>query len=465
MSNVLIIILIVYSIIVLVTLRNALLQVSNPAKTLSWILVIIFMPIIGLLLFKVLGRSVKRDRFFIAKQPFYNDHIDDLDFSEIPVNKRPMAKLLSHNQSSGLSFHNHAQVLKNGDVTFSSILDDIKAAKHSIHLDFYIIEDGNFFRLLKDQFVNKVAEGVKIKLVYDAFGTTIKKVPFINELKEVGVEIKEHMPFSFWTSLSYLNYRNHRKIIVIDGLIAYTGGMNISDKHVSADDKLGLWRDTFVRIIGPAAHDFEKIFKSDWLHAGGKDFDIIKPSQRFEKGVPVQVIASGPDSQFNGILQQYFTLISDAQEYVYISTPYFVPGDSILMALKTAALSGVDIRLMMPYESDYKWMRWCMFTYLEELLASNVKIYLYHGGFLHNKVFISDDIVSSVGTANVDERSFKTNFEVNAIIYDKQTCLDLKAHFHEDALSSEQLSLPEFLHRADRNRFMEGLARLSSPIL
>jgi cardiolipin synthase len=241
--------------------------------------------------------------------------------------------------------------------------------------------------------------------------------------------------------------------------------MNISDKHVDGDPVLGLWRDTYVRVEGSGANDFEKVFYSDWYHAGGLKYELPELGNRGNEGIPVQVVASGPDSDHRGIMQEYFSLIVDTVDYIYISTPYFIPGEAILTALKTTALSGVDVRLMMPYNSDSKWMRWCMFTYLEELLASNVKVYFYHGGFLHNKTVISDDIVASIGTANVDVRSFETNFEINAIVYDRKITLDLKEHFYEDMRDCEEIFLKDFIHRPDRNKFMESLARLTSPML
>ncbi len=459
-------ILFLYLLIVVLTIRKTLLQVSNPAKTLSWIMVIVFMPVFGLLLFKIIGRNIRKDKKSLQIQPFYNSTNHPIKMDLLPSNKRRLVSLLDQNLSSGISYNNEVLVIKNGEATFNSILLDFEKAKRTIHLDFYIIEGGKIFSNFKEVFKLKIKEGVKIRLVYDAFGTGRKNNSLINELEAIGVETKVYMPFNFLTSLSYLNYRNHRKIVIIDSQIAYTGGMNISDKHISSQNTLGLWRDTFVKIVGLAALDFEKVFNSDWAHAGGSLIEIeTKQETSDEGGVPVQVIASGPDSPFHGILHEYFTIITDAEDYVYISTPYFVPGESILMALKTAALSGIDVRLMMPYNSDSKWMRWCMFTYLEDLLAAGVKIYLYHKGFLHNKVFISDDIISSIGTANVDERSFETNFEINAIIYDRKTTLDLKSHFFEDIASCELLSLEHFQSRPDRNKIMEAVARLTSPIL
>jgi cardiolipin synthase len=454
-----------YIVYVLYTLRYVFYNVSDSAKTLSWMLFIIFVPIIGVFFFRIIGRSVKRDNFFQQKKTFFNAPKSEIDGEKLPSSKLALARLLNSNNSASISYDNKVEVLKNGQDSFRRVEGDILIATQSIHLDFYIIESGNLLNSYLEIFESKIKEGVKIRLVYDAYGTVEEYKESFRKLKSIGVEIQEFMPFSWLKNHLYINYRNHRKIIIIDNQIAYTGGMNISDKHLDGDPTLGLWRDTYVRVEGSGASDFEKVFYSDWYHAGGQKYELQGIENKDNDGIPVQVVASGPDSDHRGIMQEYFTLIVDAQDYIYISTPYFIPGEAILAALKTTALSGVDVRLMMPYNSDSKWMRWCMFTYLEEMLSCNVKVYFYHGGFLHNKTVISDDIVSSIGTANVDVRSFETNFEINAIVYDRKITLDLKEHFYEDMRDSEEIFLKDFIHRNDRNKFMESLARLTSPML
>lgn len=454
-----------YFIYMLYTLRHVFYNVSDSARTISWILFIVFVPVVGVFFFRIIGRSVKKDNFFQQRKTFFNSPMSSILKEHLPLSKLPLARLLNSNNSAAISYDNKVEVLKNGKDSFPKVEEDLRNAKRSIHLDFYIVECGNLLNTYLEIFEQKIKEGVKIRLVYDAYGTVDEYQESFKKLTEIGVDIKEFMPFNWFKSSLYLNYRNHRKIIIIDNHIAYTGGMNISDKHVDGDPQLGLWRDTYVRIEGSAANDFEKVFSSDWFHAGGIEYALPRIKSVYENGIPVQVVASGPDSDHRGIMQEYFTLIVDAVDYIYISTPYFIPGEAILTALKTTALSGVDVRLMMPYNSDSKWMRWCMFTYLEELLASNVKIYFYHGGFLHSKTVISDDIVASIGTANVDVRSFETNFEINAIVYDKNVTLDLKKHFFDDMEECEEISLKGFIHRSDRNKFMESLARLTSPML
>ena len=457
--------LVLYVLFVFMTLRHIFFNVTDSGKTFSWMLVVFFIPLIGVLLYRLIGISVKRDRFFKRAKIFDSNNNKPIDIAKIPKTKVPLATLLNRNHSSAISYSNSVDVFKNGKVSFDNVYKDIEQATTSIHLDYYIIETGNLLDKSLEILEKKCKEGVKVRLVYDAFGTVEEYKDSFKKLSQIGVEVRVFMPFNWLKYYMYLNYRNHRKIIIIDNKIAYTGGMNISDKNVDGDPDLGIWRDTYIRVEGEAAVDFERVFYNDWRLSGGDKYTLTKPLNSHSGNIPVQVIASGPDSDHCGIMQEYFTLITGAIDYVYISSPYFIPGEAIMTALKTTALSGVDVRLIVPLHSDSKWMRWCMFTYLDELLSSNVKVFLYQGGFLHNKTIISDDIVASNGTANVDVRSFETNFEINAIVYDKRTTIDLKQHFYEDMEESEELTLESFRNRNDRNKFMESLARLTSPML
>lgn len=457
---------ILYVLILIYFLRKILLQVKSPPKTLAWILVVSLLPILGIILYVVIGRSPKKDRLFEVNKPFYNKQNEIYQDEKIPARKSRLAKLLHQNHSAALSYNNKVTVLNDGKDTFTDLFYTLKQAKNHIHLDYYIIEEGQLLDKLIVILKDKISEGVIVRLIYDGFGSFKLNANYVNQLKDIGVELAEFMSFNIIEALSYINYRNHRKIAVIDNHIAYTGGINISDQYLGIDHTLGKWRDTFVKLEGQAAQDIESVFMSDWLHAGMSPYNI---SSSLKAGSPgsstVQIVSSGPDSEYKGILHQYFTVVTDAEDYVYIVTPYFIPGDAILTALKTSALSEVDVRLMLPIKSDSKWLKWCMFTYVEELLAAGVRVYLYQERFLHSKIIISDDIISSVGTANVDERSFDTNFEINAIIYDKDACLELKENFFVDMKSCEELFLTTFPNRADRNKFMESIARLTSPVL
>lgn len=456
----------IYLIILISTILRIMYKFSKPSRAVSWILVVTLIPLLGFLVYFIFGHNIKKEKFFQQKKPFYNTSQKNIIPNYIPDEKLKLASLLNKNPSTTISFGNKIKLLRNGKETFDEILNALRMAKHSIHLEFYIVEEGRTLSNIIDILCQKSNQGVSVRLIYDGFGSIDLGSQVLSKLRENGVEYKEFMPFHFIKYLKLINYRNHRKLIIIDHEVAFTGGLNITDKYFVEDGARGIWRDTFVKIEGPAIHDFEHIFSNDWFYAGGSGYTIEKYNKdQPTDGIAIQLITSGPDSSEKGILLEYFSIIGSATEYVYLVSPYFIPNEAIMMALKTAAMSGTDVRIMLPYNSDSDWLRWCMFTYFEELLAANVKIYLYHKGFLHGKVIICDDMISSIGSANIDERSFESNFELNTILYDRDTAKQLKESFFEDILESEELNLEYFHLRKDRNKFLESIARLSSPIL
>lgn len=275
------------------------------------------------------------------------------------------------------------------------------------------------------------------------------------------------MPVRFPRLANRINYRNHRKIAVIDGTIGYVGGLNVADRYLTGHPDLGAWRDTHLRIEGDAVKGLQLVFLTDWYFVSGQDIarQELFPSVEIDEQLPIQIVASGPDSDYAGILQGYFASIHLARKYLYISNAYLIPNESILTALKTAALSGVDIRILIPEQSDSKLAQWSTQSYLEELLQAGVRMYLYQAGFLHTKVLIADDVLSSVGTANWDHRSFEQNFEVNAFLYDRPTAETLKTQFLEDLQRARELSLEQFRQRPPWKKGISSLARLLSPLL
>ncbi|MEL6925556.1 MAG: cardiolipin synthase, partial [Bacteroidota bacterium] len=307
--------------------------------------------------------------------------------------------------------------------------------------------------------------GVKVRIIYDGVGSWSLRRSFIKNIRAAGIEIFPFMPVSLGPLANKINYRNHRKIVVVDGLVGFTGGINISDKYLSGDPVLGSWRDTHLRLEGAAVSSLNQIFINDWNFVSHQNIELPTIPSFTSGHTFVQIVASGPDQQFSSILQEYFSLITAADEYIYISTPYFIPCEAILLAMKTAALSGVEVILLLPRQSDSAVLKYGIQSYLEELLEAGVRIFLYQEGFLHSKVIVSDDAVASVGTANVDERSFENNFEVNALLYDQQVAHQLKHNFFEDLCQSKEVYLDEFRKRSKRTRVLESIARLLSPLL
>ncbi|MFI3295945.1 MAG: cardiolipin synthase, partial [Rikenellaceae bacterium] len=318
--------------------------------------------------------------------------------------------------------------------------------------------------------MEKARQGVEVRLLYDDVGSWKLKRSFISRLRKAGVRVHCFMPVVFpWLS-SRMNYRNHRKIIVIDGKVGYTGGMNIADRYMQGTKKIGKWRDTHLRLEGGAVHMLQVTFVTDWFFATKENlFSLIENyltnPVSIEGGVSVQIATSGPDSNWASIMQGFFTLIARATHHIYISTPYLIPNRPILTSLKAAALSGVDVRIMLPENSDSRLAHWATRSYITELLEAQVKLYLYKAGFNHSKVICVDGSFCSVGSVNIDERSFNDNFEITAMIYHRETTLELERSFLKDLEQCYKPTLFQWNNRKHKDNIKEGIARLFSPLL
>jgi len=376
-------------------------------------------------------------------------------------------KLLLNNNKALLTENNEVRVLKNGEETFNSICEELQKATNHIHIEYYIFEAGEVGNRVCDILIAKALQGVKVRLIYDSFGSWDFSTEFQEKMSAAGIEIFEFMPVRFPWLTTRINFRNHRKIIVIDGVSAFVGGLNIADRYMGRNEEIGFWRDTHLLIQGDAAKSLQIVFLTDWYFVSNQLID----AQNYFPEIPVsnkclvQIASSGPDSDWASIMQSYFYAISTAKDYVYISTPYLFPNESILTALKTTALSGVDVRIILPKKSDSALMHWGAMSYIEELLESGIKIYMYKKGFTHSKLMICDDVFSSVGTANLDIRSFDQNFEVSALIYDETLTKELKCSYLDDLSYCEQTLFEDFAWRSTQNKIKEALARIFSPLL
>lgn len=472
--RILLLVLIFISIVVIIVQRR------DPIKTIAWIAVILLIPLVGLVFFYFFGRSYRKKKVFFRKElsdfrqvekhlSWQNKHLihNLLQNDKELISKIGAVKLLFNNSKAILTMHNKIEILQNGDETFPAIFEAIEQAKHHIHIESYIIEDGKVAEQLKTLLVKKAMEGVEVRVMYDDVGSWGLSKQFIKDLQKAGVEIHAFLPVRFPRLAKRLNYRNHRKIIVVDGKVGFIGGLNIADRYWYGSPDIGFWRDTHLKIFGTAVHSLQLIFLTDWHFATDKllSQEVYFPYNKPKNRTIVQIIASGPDSDWNSIMQAYFYLISTAKKYVYMSTPYFIPNESILTAIKTIALSGVDVRIILPYKSDSRLTYYGSLSYLPELLEANVSVYTYQKGFTHSKVLIVDDIISSVGTANMDLRSFDQNFEVNALIYDKETTLKLKETYLEDLKHCNKVILEEYYNKPFIHHFAQGIARIFSPLL
>ncbi|MDP5171715.1 MAG: cardiolipin synthase [Bacteroidia bacterium] len=453
---------------------------GRPSRSLAWIMVLIFLPIAGIVAYLLVGGNLRKEKIFTLKgaidlrqintwiDAFLNDWQGvEKDAIDSLQQKASLAALLARSSKAVLTQENKATVLQDGKETFAAIFEAIRAAEHHIHLEYYIMENGVLVNELADLLVAKARAGVEVRLIYDDVGSWSLSNRLINEWEKAGVEAHPFMPVRFPRLGNRINYRNHRKIVVIDGKIGFVGGLNFADHYLDGLAGVGPWRDTHLRLEGEATKALQIVFLTDWFFVSGKDCagQAMFPNINLPACLPVQIVASGPDSAYPSILQGYFTSITLAKSYLYITNPYLIPTSSILLALQTAALSGVDVRIIIPEKSDSHIADFSTQSYLEELMEAGVQIYLYHHGFVHAKVLVSDDVLSSIGTANWDQRSFEQNFEVNAFLYDRQVALDLKAAFIRDMAHCRKLDLAVFAQRPGWKKLLSAMARLLSPLL
>lgn len=460
---------------ILIILEN-----RNPEKTISWILVLVLLPFIGIVIYLFFGQEYRKTKMYSRKglkdlEKLRNLTLEQLD--NLPANqfqisdklysKKRMMNLLLSNSNAILTNNNEIQILRNGAETFPEIFRVMEQAKHHIHLEYYIIENDRIGNYLRELLIRKATEGVEVRLIFDDVGSWELKKKFIRSMSDVGVKVDCFMKVRFPMLTSRVNYRNHRKILVVDGETAFVGGLNFADRYQDGVPGIGPWRDTHLKVIGGGATALQIIFMADWYFVSK---EILKGEEYFKpfvsgEGKLVQMTASGPDSDWESIGQAYFAAIASATDYVYISTPYLMPTDDIVTALKTSALGGIDVRIIVPGLSDAITPKWGTNSYIEELLEAGVKIYFYKAGFTHSKVIIADGVFSSVGTANLDFRSLETNFEVNAMVYDEEIAGILASQFLDDQEKSELIILEEWQKRPRMNKIKESFARIISPML
>ncbi len=459
-----------YILIALIMVISLLLNGVRPSKTLAWLLAIFTIPVGGFLLYILFGRNRRKSKMFSLKNQF--GPINKLEHvtcqPEISGNKQKITSLINKTSRCPVTCHNDLDLLKDGKNTFESIFSALEEAKEHIHLQYYIFEDGLLADKLLEVFERKIAENVTIRLLYDGIGSYSLSKKYLKKLKSIGVETAQFLPFKFGRFLSALNYRNHRKIIVIDNKIGFTGGINISDKYLKGDPALGKWHDTHLKIEGEAVDFLNRVFVTDWFLASGNkvDFSSFKVYRSPKIGTSLQIVPSGPDDDFDVMEQVYFSIINSAEKYLYIVNPYIIPNHAILQALMTAALSGVDVRILMSSTTDIKLVDWCVRAYFESYLKADIKIYLYAEGFLHSKVMLCDDEIASIGTANLDNRSLQQNYEAQVFVYDAALCKRMKSDFLKDCEKSTLLSdYAKYKERPWGKKLIEGFAKLLSPLL
>ena len=466
--------LLLYVAIMIPAIIRVLLDNRQPAKTMAWILVLAFMPFVGIIFYIFFGQNTRKERHISDRSMDQLTKRSMLEFVEqenlhLPANNKPLMNLFT-NQNWAFPFKdNRVDIFTDGYEFICSLLYNIGKAQHHIHLDTYIFEDDALGYLVADALIDKAEQGVEIRVIYDDVGCWKVKDAFFERMRDTGIDVHAFMPVRFPAFTSKVNYRNHRKLCVIDGKVGFIGGMNIAKRYVKGTGKQP-WRDTHLRIQGGGVYALQRAFLIDWYFV---DRTLITNRVYYppvdihiNNSCLVQVVTSSPIAPWPDIMQGYVRILLQAQKYVYMETPYFLPTEPVLFAMRTAALAGVDIRLMIPRKADAKLVEWASRSYVMEAIEAGVKVYLYMGGFNHSKLLVSDDNLCTVGSTNIDFRSFENNFEANAFFYNEEMAKRIKAIYLKDESQSILVDdVSYFVKRPFMKRLFESIVRLLSPLL
>ena len=459
----------IYCIVALMVMVRVVLNNRDSVKTLAWILVLLFLPVLGLLLYFFFGRDTRKERMIgrrMLSQIQRRQLNDDTDNqAEVPQGYEPLVAYLRNSSSACLVGASDVCVFRSTKEFAKALYDEIDAAKEHIHIQFYIFEDDEFGGLLREHLMAKAREGVEVRVIYDSVGCWKVGKEFFETMRCAGVYVESFLKVRFPLLTNRVNYRNHRKVVVIDGKVGFVGGCNIADRYLKGVE-WGDWRDTMLLLRGAAVHGLQSSFLVDWYFANrtlvcGKRYFPQLPSGN---EALVQVVQSNPVGEVRSAMVGMIKTLSMARSHVYLQTPYFMPSAAFLLALKSAAMSGVDVRLMIPERSDNRVVDYASRSYLVDVMNAGVKVYLYSQGFLHSKTLVCDDSLSSVGSMNLDFRSFYYNFEVSAFVYSRKVAGALKEKFLDEAKCCRQLSLSAFRKRSFKERCLESVARLFSPL-
>lgn len=453
----------------------------EPKAVWTWLLVLYFIPILGIFLYFMIGYD------FHKRQMFRTKEIEDAMYSAVSKQEETIIReefqpsdprlqkfsdtvLMNLEAADAVySADNQVEIFTDGREKFRALYEEIQNAKEFVHIQYYIIRNDELWKPFEELLTEKVKQGVEVRLLYDSMGSRGMRKSDWKRLQEAGIQIGEFFPALFGRLQLRINYRNHRKIAVIDGKIAFVGGFNIGREYVGLDPKFGYWRDTHLKIQGSAVLSLHIRFILDWNYATNQNLFLADRYFRIPEKAPgeeaVQIISSGPDSRWQNIRNVYLKMISKARKNIYIQTPYFIPDESVMDAIRIAAMSGVDVRVMIPCKPDHPFVYWATYSYIGELLEAGAKCYTYDNGFLHAKGMVVDGVVSCYGTANMDIRSFRLNFEVNAVIYSVKIAERMEAIFLEDLKSCTRITRYLYGRRPFAVRVKEQFSRLLSPLL
>lgn len=457
-------------------------QRKEPTTVWAWLLVLYFIPILGFVLYLILGQDYRKDRMFKMKG-IEGDVKSAVRKQEESIYRRKLRmrdpemnrfqNLILYNlneEESVVTDNNDVRIYTDGREKFDALITEMEHAVNYIHIEYYIIRNDELWAEIEEVLTRKVQQGVEVRVLFDSMGCRGMRRRDWKRMEAAGIKTAEFFPAILGKLQLRINYRNHRKIVVIDGRIGFVGGFNVGREYLGLSEKFGYWRDTHLCIEGSAVTTLAMRFVLDWNYASRENlfledrlFDI--PVYVRNGKDTVQIVSSGPDSNSKGVRNNYLRLISMAKHHIYLQTPYFIPDDSIWDALRIAARSGIDVRIMIPCMPDHPFVYWATYSYIGDMIDAGAKCYIYNNGFLHAKGITVDGLVSCYGTANMDIRSFKLNFEVNATIYSARTTKRLEEAFENDIRKSTLLTGRMYKDRGLVIRIKEQFCRLLSPLL
>lgn len=455
-------------------------EFRHPSKAMAWLMILFVFPLIGFIMYYFLAKEYTQRKIVQRKKGY--KMLDELKrelvrqsrsikiekdkYSGTILEEPRLFALLYSIPGSPITQHNEVTVLKNAASTYTSMMEEIEKAEDHIHFEFYTIRHDEIGKQFQRLLIRKALQGVKVRVIFDGIGSYKLSGFYVNELKKAGVEVYCFLPVLFAFFDKRMNYRNHRKILIVDGKIGFLGGMNIGDEYLGGNPKLGFWRDTHLKLEGDSVYYLQQTFLTDWSFVSNQKLSDSKyfPEHQCPGTKAVQVIPSGPDGEWDFILESIFGGITTAKKRIYITSPYFIPNEAILMGLKTAAMSGVDVKIIIPGVNDSRIVQYANLSYVQELLDSGVEMYQYQRGFIHAKIIIVDTLFASVGSANMDVRSFYNNFEINALLFDKVTIERLHKDFINDLKDSIQIIPSQFEKRPRFQKVKEAMAHMIDPL-
>lgn len=475
-----------YVLVLIAVCFRIIIDTRSVSKTMAYLLLVIFVPVIGIIFYFSFGINYRKRKIYNLKLEIdgklkkeletvvenYNKNLHRIENSVI-YNHLKLIKLVENPKvGSALVLPNQeVEILQNGEELYPKMLDELRNAKSHIHIEYYIYENDTIGNQIKDILIQKVKEGIEVRFIYDDFGCRGIRKNIVQELQEAGVQAYPFHKIYFILLANRLNYRNHRKIVVIDGYTSFVGGINVSDRYINPSPTGLYWRDTHLMIKGYSSLSLQRVFLSDWNFCSGEN--ILMEDKYFplpaiklnENTVYTQIVSSGPDSDLPSILYALIKAINSAKSEILLTTPYFVPDTSLLEALEIAALSGVDVKLLVPKTADSRLVNIASQSFFDVLIRAGVKVYLYEKGFIHAKTFVIDSKLASVGTANLDMRSFDLNFEVSALVYDQKIAQQLRDSFYQDLEFSSEIDSERWKKRSNIKRLLEKIVRLISPFM